>query len=247
MFRKMIVVMSLATLSLGGVLVGAPSEADAQERRVERRVHHSKTKTKTRKHHKRGHGTSTRRGTTHRRSTHGHTTHRRTVHRHGTSRSSVQLHVGGPYWSVTTGHRHHGHGHGHHRHRTHRHRVHYDHGHHTTHYVHRDVVIVDSEPADPVFVMPSMSCPIRTEEQRAGLEQWCATDRGTRHGPYRRWYADGQIASEGEFAYDLRHGMWLEFHPNGVIREEGEYSDDERIGTWTTWGSDGEVLVAVDY
>lgn len=138
----------------------------------------------------------------------------------------MRVHIGWPYHDV----------HYHRRHHVHHHRVVYDRT--------PDVVVVEAEPA---FVMPQLDCPIRTDEVRSGMQQWCATGRGTKHGVYRRWYADGVLAAEGEYDYDTKHGVWIEFHPNGALREEGQYHNGKRIGTWVTWGSDGQELVAVDY
>lgn len=107
------------------------------------------------------------------------------------------------------------------------------------------MIIVEAD--DPVFEPPELECPIRTDEARIGLEQWCETPMGNRHGPYRRWYDDGSLAAEGEYQYDLEEGVWIEFHPNGAVRREGEYDDGEKVGLWVTWGADGEELVAVEH
>lgn len=132
------------------------------------------------------------------------------------------------------------------RHTHYRHRPHYYHHHdHTVVYQRPTQVIVVE--ADPAFIMPDLDCPIRTEEKRSGLQQWCATPFGNKHGVYRRWYDDGRLAAEGEYAYDQKDGVWTEWHPNGAIREEGEYLDGKRSGTWVTWGADGEELVVIDY
>lgn len=162
--------------------------------------------------------------------THRHRSHPHGVHRH--HRSGVHVQIGTPYY----GHRYYGrHYYGRHSY-GHRHTVVYDRT--------PEVVVVEAEPR---FVMPGLECPIRTDEERSGLQQWCATSRGTKHGLYRRWHGDGVLAAEGEYEYDVKSGVWVEFHANGAIREEGEYLDGKRVGTWITWGSDGQELVVVDY
>lgn len=181
--------------------------------------------------------TETRRTTT-RRTTTRH--HRPTRHHHSTHhRSGVHVHVD---WGLGPTYRSHRHT------RT----YHYPRYYHYP-YVHRHTVVYEREPevivveAEPAFRMPDLECPIRTDEVRSGLQQWCATSRGTKHGLYRRWYEDGVLAAEGEYEYDVQVGIWTEFHQNGAIREEGAYKDGARVGTWITWGSDGEQLVVVDY
>lgn len=227
MLRKLTIVTTLA-LALSG-LSFAVSTPDAEAQHARHRVHKKKKNNNTKKKQVRRHR--------HHDQRHGHRTHRVHSHHRGhshhrTYRSGVYVSFGSPYWYST-------HRHGHH---------HYYYNSHP-HYVHRDtqVVVIDAAPSEPVFVMPSLSCPIRTDEERIGTEQWCATPRGTRHGPYRRYYADGTLAAQGEYEYDQQEGIWLEFHPNGSLREEGQYDDGQRIGTWTTWGSDGEELVSVNY
>ncbi len=186
---------------------------------------------------KRTHRTTTTRGHKSHRSHRGHSSrhhshhHKRhtTHHRGHHSGVHIQLGWGYPYYYYNHGY--------HHPHTTYRHS--------TVYYDRRpEVVIVEREQR---FVMPPLECPIRTEEESAGLQQWCATSRGTKHGPFRRWYADGVLATQGEYDYDTKSGVWLEYHANGAIREEGAFKDGARIGTWITWGSDGEELVVVDY
>ena len=157
--------------------------------------------------------------------------HNRTSrHRH---RSGVRITVGTPYVH-----------HGVHNHHYYDHR--YDYGYtYRTYPTHTRVVVVEAPEAE--WQMPALQCPVRSEEARTEREQWCATSRGTRHGLYRRWYDDGVLAAQGEYAFDQKEGVWLEFHPNGALREEGQYVDGKRDGTWITWGADGEELVSVDY
>src|SRR5690606_37993305 len=122
------------------------------------------------------------------RHTRNHRPHRhhrhRTTHRHHRSHThgGVHVRVGWPYW------------YSHHRHHIY---------HHHPHVVHRDTQVIVVQPDDLAheqgFVMPQMDCPIRTDEVRSANEQWCATPRGTRHGPYRRWYEDGTLAAQGEY------------------------------------------------
>ena len=171
-----------------------------------------------------------------------HTSQKRHDHH---NRSHVGVH-GGVHVQIGTPHYYYGHGHyGHVHHHGCEHWAHYRHtyGHpHPT-----QVVVIDATPIEPVFVLPTLDCPIRTDEKRIGREQWCETPRGNRHGPYRRWYDDGTLAAQGEYEYDQKEGVWIEFHPNGALREEGQYDDGARTGTWVTWGADGEELVVIDY
>ena len=219
-----------ALLALGAVsLPSASADAQTRHRHAAKRGHkHAGKRTVTKRHHVRTHGhshTSRHSVRTHRH----HSTYRRTHRHHHRYHSGVHVRLGWPHY------------YGH----SYPHRYHHHHHHRT--------VIVDPQPdvvvveAEPVFEMPALECPIRTREERSVNQQWCSTPRGTKHGPFVRWYDNGTIAAQGEYEYDAKHGLWTEYHPNGAMREEGSYKDGERVGMWITWGSDGEELVAVDY
>jgi hypothetical protein len=128
-----------------------------------------------------------------------------------------------------------------------RHRYYWHHGHHVHHHHYRppqrEVIIVEVEPKK----LPPISCPVRTESYQNEHEQWCATARGTMHGPFLRWHENGHIAVEGNYAYGVKDGIWTEWHPNGEPRAEGEYVDGERVGVWVRWNQYGEESSVIDY
>lgn len=221
MLRTILAIVACTFALTGTLSAFAPSSADAQQQQWSR---HSVKKTKKR----------TVKQTRTRSGRHHHHRSRSGVH------GSVHIQLGTPYYHHSYGHyRHYDHGH-----------VHYagcEHWSHLHYAPRTEVVVIDATPVDPVFVLPELDCPIRTDEKRIGREQWCETPRGNRHGPYRRWYDDGTLAAQGEYEYDQKEGVWVEFHPNGALREEGQYDDGKRSGTWVTWGADGEELVVVDY
>jgi hypothetical protein len=42
-------------------------------------------------------------------------------------------------------------------------------------------------------------------------EAWCETTRGGRvvlHGPYRAWWPNGQLGTDGQYRYDKPVGTW---------------------------------------
>jgi hypothetical protein len=218
MIRKSLTIALFLGLSTVGLAVAAPSEAHAQ------RAHVTTKKKK-----------KTKRTTKKRRTTRKRTTTKRRTHTRRRSGVDVHVHVGSRYP---------------HRRRYTHYRYHhyyptYHHYRYTTVIRPRHVVVIEGD--DFAFEPPDLNCPIRTDEVRSGLEQWCATSAGNRHGPYRRWYDDGTLAAQGTYAYDLKQGVWIEFHPNGAVREEGEFDDGQKVGTWVTWGADGQQLVSVEY
>lgn len=130
------------------------------------------------------------------------------------------------------------------RHRYYQHNTHTRHvHHHHDHPAERQVIVVEVVRQQ----MPPIACPIRTESFQNDSEQWCATRRGTMHGPYLRWHENGHIAIEGNYAYGSKDGIWTEWHSNGEPRVEGEYVDGERIGIWVRWTTRGEESSVIDY
>ena len=247
------ITIALLTLAMAIPIFGFASEASAQSilresrrdgKRVHKRAktrHQGKVTRKKRKVRKKAKTTRTRTRTVHRdrydRShRHGHRTHHRrsVVHRRTHVSHGRRVHFR--------------------RHRTYRyvrprfHWVYYDRRIHHNRPVYRyndtQVVIVevDNEPD-----LPELDCPIRTRMNQSANLTFCATPRGTKHGPYVRYYESGAVAAEGKYEYGTREGFWVEYHQNGELRLEGEYDDGERIGTWYRFNRDGEEVSVTTY
>ncbi|RDV39880.1 hypothetical protein DV096_04780 [Bradymonadaceae bacterium TMQ3] len=97
------------------------------------------------------------------------------------------------------------------------------------------------------FTNTELSCPARTHRVATRDEQYCATSRGTRHGPYMRVHPNGQIAEEGEYLNGARVGLWTEWHTNGEPSCEGEYDEGSRVGAWIRWTRNGLEASVVSY
>lgn len=109
---------------------------------------------------------------------------------------------------------------------------------HHVEYVDRtNIVYVETEP-DPS--VPELECPIRTDSISTQTETYCATDRGTRHGPFVRYHSNGEVAEEGLYEYGTKEGIWVQYHSNGVLKSEGNYHNGERVGEWTNFNLEGE-------
>lgn len=74
-----------------------------------------------------------------------------------------------------------------------------------------------------------------------GDRQWCATSDGVKHGPWREWYANGSIQTEGQFERGKMSGRWVSSFETGARKETGSYSDGLKVGVWTKWYEDGTV------
>jgi hypothetical protein len=77
-----------------------------------------------------------------------------------------------------------------------------------------------------------------------GFEHYCAKrdERGNpvRHGWFKSWYENSQVASEGDYREGLKQGRWNYYYENGQKRLEAGYQDDKKQGTWVFWGRNGE-------
>jgi len=66
-------------------------------------------------------------------------------------------------------------------------------------------------------------------------------------GAFRVWHANGQLAREGEFRYNLPVGKTIFYYANGQKQMEGTYVDGKQEGTWTWWHQNGLKQISGDY
>lgn len=66
-------------------------------------------------------------------------------------------------------------------------------------------------------------------------------------GAFRMWHANGQLAREGEYRFNLPVGKATWFYSNGQKRMEGTYVDGKQEGNWTWWHLNGMKQIAGDY
>lgn len=62
------------------------------------------------------------------------------------------------------------------------------------------------------------------------------------HGPFTRFYHEGQLAEKGDFRYGLKHGNWKFWYPSGILASEYHYKKGMLHGSYTLFDSSGEVL-----
>lgn len=62
-----------------------------------------------------------------------------------------------------------------------------------------------------------------------------------KHGLFRAYYPDGNIASEGVYENGNESGLWQDFHENGNMASEGEYKNGIKVKIWRFWNSNGEL------
>jgi len=103
---------------------------------------------------------------------------------------------------------------------------------------------------------PVLKCPEDTVEVGApppdGYDCYCQEKTetgalGAKQGPYKSWYENGQLASEGGYQNGQRHGSWIFYHSNGQKRLEAGYNQGQKAGTWTHWSREGKKTKEVQH
>jgi antitoxin component YwqK of YwqJK toxin-antitoxin module len=79
--------------------------------------------------------------------------------------------------------------------------------------------------------------------------QYLAADgrRWVRHGPFREFYPNGQVATEGEYEDGLQQGLWRDYHENGQVAAEGYFVDGAEDGVWQFWNAKGKMEETIVY
>lgn len=84
----------------------------------------------------------------------------------------------------------------------------------------------------------------RVEELPDGgrIERTVRVDGGelVEHGPYRRWFPNGQLECEGKLLDGVRVGDWVTWYSDGTRASEGVYRRGLRHRKWSYWHPDGE-------
>ena len=73
-------------------------------------------------------------------------------------------------------------------------------------------------------------------------------DEGMRDGPWKDYYPNGALKSDGQYETGKRTGLWKFYHPNGVLEQTGSYNKDgKEDGTWTWYFATGDLLREESY
>lgn len=68
-------------------------------------------------------------------------------------------------------------------------------------------------------------------------------DEGVKDGPWKEFYDDGQLRSEGNYRNGNRIGKWRFYHPNNNLEQEGNYNNQGNPdGTWKWYYDDNSLL-----
>lgn len=72
-------------------------------------------------------------------------------------------------------------------------------------------------------------------------------DEGKLTGHWRYWDERGALVREGDYALGLREGDWVEFHANGRKRYEGLLHLGQNEGPWKYWHENGQPMAEGSY
>lgn len=68
-------------------------------------------------------------------------------------------------------------------------------------------------------------------------------DEGIKDGPWKEFYEDGQMRSEGNYRQGKQIGKWRYYHPNGNLEQEGNFNNQGNAdGNWVWYYDDTKVL-----
>ncbi|HYC62642.1 MAG TPA: hypothetical protein VEK79_24035 [Thermoanaerobaculia bacterium] len=92
-------------------------------------------------------------------------------------------------------------------------------------------------------VLQIAEIPYDTGEIHFRYSRYLASDRTKwiKHGLFRAYHKNGQVASEGEYEDGVEVGVWRDYHENGQIAAEGEYKRGKESGRWRYWTSNGDI------
>lgn len=68
-------------------------------------------------------------------------------------------------------------------------------------------------------------------------------DEGVKDGPWKEFYPDGQLRSEGNYRNGNRIGKWRFYHPNNNLEQEGNYNNQGNPGGTWKWYYDNNSLL----
>jgi antitoxin component YwqK of YwqJK toxin-antitoxin module len=119
-------------------------------------------------------------------------------------------------------------------------------------FVGRAIAILIIAGAPRVFATP-LACPqgaiLHETRTSATIQDACERPDGTKHGPYRSFWAPGgtQRQTEGQYVDGKQDGLWSMWHVDGKRWEETHYQRGLKHGLWTVRNAKGSLEVRGEY
>lgn len=65
---------------------------------------------------------------------------------------------------------------------------------------------------------------------------------GQQHGPWERYFDNGQLWYIGEYIHNNFDGYWVEYFKNGQLAYKGTFKNGEEIGYAIDYYHDGDII-----
>ncbi|NQU48244.1 MAG: toxin-antitoxin system YwqK family antitoxin [Planctomycetes bacterium] len=53
-----------------------------------------------------------------------------------------------------------------------------------------------------------------------------------RHGDFKRWFQNGELAEKGKYRNGVKSGTWFTYYESGDVKSSGKYNKDNQKGAW---------------
>ncbi|MCR9152804.1 MAG: hypothetical protein NXI09_01730 [Bacteroidetes bacterium] len=84
-------------------------------------------------------------------------------------------------------------------------------------------------------------------DQGIKLFEGIIDEQGRKQGPWKAFYKDGSLKSEGAYKDDLKVGRWRYYYTNNVLEQQGSYNAGRAQGMWEWYYSTGDLLREEEY
>lgn len=95
--------------------------------------------------------------------------------------------------------------------------------------------------AETLCVLPDGSVAMRSTVEPPGFRTDSSLRSGKLHGPYRAWFLNGTLKTEGFYADGKKQGIWYEYGVDGRIRTMTSFKDDVRDGIEIRYSESGDL------
>ena len=98
--------------------------------------------------------------------------------------------------------------------------------------------------SDTALLAQELVCPegssLKGAAPSAGVELYCAKNDGVFHGPYQRWYENGQLMLKQNYKNGKAHGEQKSWWPNGQLMMQGSSINGRRYRHYQYWDINGQ-------
>ncbi len=84
-------------------------------------------------------------------------------------------------------------------------------------------------------------------DQGLKLFEGIVDNEGRKQGPWKAFFEDGKLKSEGAYKNDLKIGQWRYFFREGGIEQQGNYNAGRATGVWEWFYLSGQTLREEEY